>query len=99
MYEYVPSSPLGFQEGDILGVYQREDSTVVPYYQESTGPQNLRQSGLVNSAANSLTAPPLATEYDYPLVTVEIGMIHNNIIHLIIMYIADNLYCRPSNNR
>ena len=78
VYEYVPSSPLGFQEGDILGVYQREDSTVVPYYQESTGPQNLRQSGLVNSAANSLTAPSLATEYDYPLVTVEIGMIHNN---------------------
>ena len=97
VYEYVPSSPLGFQEGDILGVYQREDSNVVPYYQESTGPQNLRQSGLVNSAANSLTAPPLATEYDYPLVTVEIGMFHN--IYLIIMYIADNLYCRPSTNR
>ena len=75
VYEYVPSSPLGFQEGDILGVYQRMDSSVVPYYQESTGPQNLRQSGLVNSAANSLTAPILATEYDYPLVTVEIGML------------------------
>ena len=73
VYEYVPSSPLGFQEGDILGVYQRENSSVVPYYQESTGPVNLRQSGLLNSALNSLTAPTLATEYDYPLVTVEIG--------------------------
>ena len=73
VYEYVLASPLGFQEGDILGVYQRENSSVVPYYQESTGPVNLRQSGLLNSALNSLTAPTLATEYDYPLVTVEIG--------------------------
>ena len=80
VYEYVLSSPLGFQEGDILGVYQRMDSSVVPYYQESTGPQNLRQSYLVNSAANSLTAPILATEYDYPLVTVEIGMVFTAIV-------------------
>ena len=75
VYEYVPSSPLGFQEGDILGVYQRENSSVVPYYQLSTGPVNLRQPGRVNSAANSLTAPSLNTAInDYPLVTVEIGM-------------------------
>ena len=74
VYEYIPSSPLGFQEGDILGVYQRDGSSIVPYYQESTGPENFRQSSLANSAPNSLTAPPLATDqYDYPLVTVEIG--------------------------
>ena len=73
VYEYIPPSPLGFLEGDILGVYQRDGSNIVPYYQESTGPENLRQNGLVSSAPNSLTAPPLAAEYDYPLVTVEIG--------------------------
>ena len=73
VYEYVPSSPLGFQEGDILGVYQREDSSVVPYYQESTGPQNLRQSGIVSLAANNLVALLQSDEYDYPLVTVETG--------------------------
>ena len=73
VYEYVPSSPLDFQEGDILGVYQREDSSVIPYYQESTGPVNLRQSGEHNIALNSLIATQ-ATEYDYPLVTVEIGI-------------------------
>ena len=73
MYEYIPSQPLGFQEGDILGVYQRDDSSIVPYYQENTGPENLRQSGLVSTAPNSLTAPPQAAEYDYPLVTVETG--------------------------
>ena len=75
VYEYIPSPPLGFQEGDILGVYQRDDSSIVPYYQESTGPENLRQSGLVSSALNSLTAPVVAAEYDYPLVTVETGNI------------------------
>ena len=73
VYEYIPPSLLGFQEGDILGVYQRDGSSIVPYYQESTGPENLRQNGLVSIAPNSLTAPPLAAEYDYPLVTVEIG--------------------------
>ena len=74
VYEYVPSSPLGFQEGDILGVYQRENSSVVPYYQLSTGPVNLRQPGRVNSAANNLIAPSQTNNDDYPLVTVEIGM-------------------------
>ena len=73
VYEYIPSPPLGFQEGDILGVYQRDDSSIVPYYQENTGPENLRQSGLVSTAPNSLTAPVRAEEYDYPLVTVETG--------------------------
>ena len=74
VYEYVPSSPLGFQKGNILGVYQRENSSVVPYYQLSTGPVNLRQPGRVNSAANNLTAPSQTNNDDYPLVTVEIGM-------------------------
>ena len=73
VYEYIPSPPLGFQEGDILGVYQGSDNSIVPYYQENTGPENLRQSGLVSSAPNSLTAPVLAAEYDYPLVTVKTG--------------------------
>ena len=73
VYEYIPSPPLGFQEGDILGVYQTDGSSIVPYYQENTGPENLRESGLVSAALNNLTAPPLAAEYDYPLVTVETG--------------------------
>ena len=73
VYEYALSSPLGFQEGDILGVYQREDSSVVPYYQESTGPQNLRQFGKHDFALDCLIGAQ-ATEYDYPLVTVEIGI-------------------------
>ena len=71
VYEYIPSPPLGFQEGDVLGVYGR---STVPYYQENTGPENRRLNGLVNTAPNSLTNPPLAVnQYDYPLVTVETG--------------------------
>ena len=73
VYEYIPSPPMEFQEGDILGVYQRDESSIVPYYQESTGPENLRQNGLVSAAPVNLTAPSLAAEYDYPLVTVEIS--------------------------
>ena len=82
VYEYIPSPPLGFQEGDILGVYQREDSSIVPYYQESTGPENLRQSGLVSPAPNNLVAPEQAAEFDYPLVTVETG---KNILTFIVI--------------
>ena len=101
VYEYIPSQPLGFQEGDILGVYQSDDSSIVPYFQENTGPENLRQSNLVNAAPVYLTAPSLEAEFDYPLVTVEIGnnytstfiecrgepeLIYNSIIKLIIKH-------------
>ena len=73
VYEYIPSPPLGFQEGDILGVYG-SSSAIVPYYQENNGPENRRQNGAANTAPSSLTNPPLAVnQYDYPLVTVEIS--------------------------
>lgn len=77
VYKYVPSSPLRFQEGDILVVCQREDSSIVPFDQESTEPQNLiRQSSLVSLAANNLIALLQSDEYDYYLVTVETGESH-----------------------
>ena len=71
--EYTPSTPVEFQEGDILGVYLNNDSSVVVYYQDSTGPTNFRHSSLLGSAPSNLIDPMLAAEYDYPLVTVEIG--------------------------
>ena len=74
VYEYVPSLPLEFQEGDILGVYQNENSIIVPYYQESTGPQNLCHPDHLVSAPSTLVNPTTASAYDYPLVTVEIGI-------------------------
>ena len=73
VYEYTPIPPLEFQAGDILGVYQRDDSNTVPYYQENTGPVNLRWPGERDSALDTLSSPSSAEVYDYPLVTVEIG--------------------------
>ena len=73
VYEYILPSPLKFQASDILGVYQRDDSNTVPYYQENTGPVNLRESGERDSALDTLSSPSSVEVYDYPLVTVEIG--------------------------
>ena len=77
VYEYIPDTPLEFQEGDILGVYQQwatGGNRMRVYYQETTGPANYRQ--WLNSdppAPATLNGPTLvATQYDYPLVTVEI---------------------------
>ena len=76
VYNYTPSTPLEFQEGDILGVYQRSGSARVKvYYQETTGPANYRHSVNTDPPLNIkvLTEPSLINQYDYPLVSVEIG--------------------------
>ena len=75
VHEYTPDPPLMFQDGDILGVYQPEDSQsqLVLYYQDNTGPVNYRQSGLVDYPLSSFTySGTPANEYDYPLVSVEV---------------------------
>ena len=76
VYNYTPSTPLEFQEGDILGVYQHSGSARVKvYYQETTGPANYRHSVNTNPPLDIevLTEPSLINQYDYPLVSVEIG--------------------------
>ena len=78
VYEYIPDPPLEFQEGDILGVYQqRGEGRMRVYYQDTTGPANYRRRGSVDvdpPAPATLNGPTLVvSQYDYPLVTVEIG--------------------------
>ena len=79
VYNYTPNPPLEFQEGDILGVYQRGGGggRVRVYYQKTTGPANYQVStDIVDPplGIEVLTGPSLVTDqYDYPLVTVEIG--------------------------
>ena len=79
VYNYTPSTPLEFQEGDILGVYQYSGSDRIQvYYQETIGPANYRYSSDLSMTPplgiETLTGPSLVKEeYDYPLVTVEIG--------------------------
>ena len=70
--EYNLSTPLEFQEGDILGVYQpkHDKSALVVYYQERDGPVNYREG---NSALSTVTLGRPENQYDYPLVTVEIS--------------------------
>ena len=77
VYEHIPDPPLEFQEGDILGVYQRGGGRRMRvYYQETTGPENYRRPGSLNinpPAPDALTGATLVvSQYDYPLVTVEI---------------------------
>ena len=70
--EYTLTTPLEFQEGDILGVYQpgRGDSGLDVYYQERDGPVNYEEG---NDALSSVTLDTFHSQYDYPLVTVEIS--------------------------
>ena len=70
--EYTLGTPLEFQEGDILGVYQpgRGHSALVVYYQERDGPVNYEE---VNDALSTVTLDTPHDQYDYPLVTVEIS--------------------------
>ena len=69
--EYILTTPLEFQEGDILGIYQprRQDSALVVYYQELDGPVNYQEG---NRALSTVTLGS-PDQYDYPLVTVEIS--------------------------
>ena len=83
--EYNLSTPLEFQEGDILGMYQphRQNSSIVVYYQERDGPVNYREG---SSAQSTVTLGRSDNRYDYPLVTVEIStgtFVSQNIIILI----------------
>ena len=71
--EYNLSTPLEFQEGDILGMHQPRDSmhrALVVYYQERDGPVNYEEG---NSALSTVTLETSHNRYDYPLVTVEIS--------------------------
>ena len=70
--KYAPNPPLEFQEGDILGVYQpyHRLSALVVYYQESDGPVNYEEGSY---PLNTATLDTPGSQYDYPLVTVEIS--------------------------
>ena len=70
--EHILNTPLEFQEGDILGVYQPrgQDNALVVYYQERDGPVNYREG---NRALSTVTLSSLGNLYNYPLVTVEIS--------------------------
>ena len=78
VHVFIPSIPLQFNTGDILGVHQPRlggsDSIrtrFVLYYQENTGPANYRQDTSDPLSSFTLSSSP-DDQYDYPLVSVEI---------------------------
>ena len=75
-YEYSPPTPLSFQTGDVLGIFQpdMERNRLRLYFQSGAGPQNYYET--LNS--NNIVEPPsdmfvLGTMFqnDLPLISVE----------------------------
>ena len=74
LYEFIPQTPLQFQEGDIFGVYSYYGSlsnSLVLYEQKWNGPINLRISS--NSPPSTISQMPTTVANDFPLVTVQIS--------------------------
>ena len=74
LYEFIPHTPLQFQEGDILGAYypHRDSSPINLYEQKRSGPMNLRtgSNDPLSTISQSLTRD---NNNDFPLVTVNIS--------------------------
>ena len=69
LYEFIPQTPLEFQEGDIFGAHIPRSSL---YEQENTGPLNLQVN--TNTPLSTITDGELKTNgNDFPLVTVEMS--------------------------
>ena len=77
LYEFVPQTPLQFQEGDIFGVYAGHfnNDGLVLYEQRESGPINLRISTSVASPPSTITQTLRTVNNDFPLVTLEISKV------------------------
>ena len=75
LYEFIPQTPLQFQEGDMFGVYypHERDSSINLYEQGGSGPINYR-TDMVNNPLSALTQDDISINgNDFLLVTVEIS--------------------------
>ena len=72
IYEFVPSSRLQFQQGDILGVFNPDKPRLGVYYVNRIGPANYH-TGTGSSPPNSPFTIDRNTDSqsDLPLITVE----------------------------
>ena len=77
VYEYTPSSPLPFQEGDILGIFQPSGtaSRLRVYYIDNVGPPNYYYDPNQNTPPLGvfLITGSTSAQNDQPLVAVEIS--------------------------
>ena len=81
LYEFIPQTPLQFQEGDIFGVYipSTSSSRLVFYEQKQSGPINRFRAG--GGALSTITGSLDFAANNYPLVAAEISKYkhyHNN---------------------
>ncbi|XP_011408661.1 PREDICTED: uncharacterized threonine-rich GPI-anchored glycoprotein PJ4664.02-like [Amphimedon queenslandica] len=77
LYEFIPQTPLQFQEGDIFGVYipQSTERLFDLYEQVGNGPLNERVDGNVADPSSTITQALVTdTTNDFPLVTVEVSI-------------------------
>ena len=74
LYEFIPQTPLEFQEGDIFGLYAtgHMKARLILYEQIKTGPLNMYilSNAPLSEISTALTTAP---GNDFPLVTVEIS--------------------------
>ena len=75
LYEFIPQTPLQFQEGDIFGVYsdRTDGERLVLYEQRESGPTNLRINNSLDSPPSTISEILRTVNNDFPLVTVEIS--------------------------
>ena len=72
LYEFIPQTPLQFQEGDIFGIYISSGNFL--YWQQQSGPLERRVSG--NSLSMITESILSSIRYNnFPLVAVEISKI------------------------
>ncbi|XP_019855602.1 PREDICTED: uncharacterized protein LOC109584343 [Amphimedon queenslandica] len=82
LYEFIPQTPLQFQEGDIFGVYSYkiDGERLVLYEQRESGPTNLRINSNLNSPPLKITEVLATTNNDFPLITVEISVSTDSVL-------------------
>ena len=75
LYEFIPQTPLQFQEGDIFGAYadRNNRNSLTLYEQKESGPTNLRVDPGLNSPPSTISQLLAIANNDFPLVTVEIS--------------------------
>ncbi|XP_019864155.1 PREDICTED: uncharacterized protein LOC109593568, partial [Amphimedon queenslandica] len=81
LYEFIPQTPLQFQEGDIFGVYsdRTDGERLVLYEQRESGPTNLRINNSLDSPPSAISEILSTVNNDFPLVTVEISMYYYHV--------------------
>ena len=87
LYEFIPQTPLQFQEGNIFGIYISSGSFL--YRQEESGPLEKHVPGNSLSTITESTLSLITSNNNFPLVAAEISKI-------IIIYILYKNTCRYS---